>query len=97
MVAAFSVPCVMGWANPDTGPMNLRLYALDQGPSPRWDKPFARVAEKPLMEAGNAVEGDRAIVVLVGDRFLSDDDFAACGAAVEQAVRAVLNERARPQ
>lgn len=97
MVAPFSVPCVLGWSNHDTGPMSLRLYALDQGPHPRHAEPFARVAEQPLMEAGNAVEGDRAIVVLVGDRHLSEDDFAACGVAVEQAVRAVLSGRARPQ
>lgn len=90
-IEAYSVPCVLGWANHDTGPMSLRLYALDQGSQPRHDKPFARVAEQPLMERGAAREGDRAIVVLVGDRFMSDDAFAACGAAVEQAVRAALH------
>lgn len=74
---------VLGWANPDTGPENNRLYALDQGKSPRWAKPHARVAEQALREAGGHYEGDRYLIVRIGDRFLSDD-------AVEQAVRRVF-------
>jgi hypothetical protein len=25
------IPCTLGWANPDTGPESVRLYALDAG------------------------------------------------------------------
>lgn len=74
---------VLGWSNPDTGPESNRLYALDQGQSPRWAKPHARVVEQALREAGAHHEGDRYLVVRIGDRFLSDE-------AVKQAVRRVF-------
>lgn len=63
-----ALPAVLGWSNADTGPVGLRLYALDQGDSPRWARPHARVAEQALMEAG-ASEGDRYRIVRQGDRF----------------------------
>lgn len=92
----FAVPCTLGWSNHDTGPMSLRLYALDQGPQPRHDKPFARVAERPLMEAGNATEGCRAIVVLVGDRYLPDEVLAECQRAAVIAVSQTLDDAEWP-
>jgi hypothetical protein len=92
----FSVPCTLGWSNHDTGPMSLRLYALDQGPQPRHEKPFARVAEQPLMEGGHATEGTRAIVVLVGDRFTPDELLAKCQAAAVNAVALTLDEAEWP-
>lgn len=92
MVELFSVTCILGWSNHDTGPVSLRLYALDQGPHPRWDKPFARVVEKPLIERGQASEGCRAVVLLVGDRFVSDEVLERCRLAAEQGVRDVLAE-----
>lgn len=62
------IPAVLGWSNPDTGPWDTRVYATDQGDSPRWAKPHARVVEQALYEAG-AREGDRLVVVVLGDRF----------------------------
>lgn len=64
------LPVVLGWSNADTGPVGMRLYALDAGESPRWAKPHARVAEIPLMNAG-AHEGDRFRIIPV-DRRESD-------------------------
>jgi hypothetical protein len=60
-----AIPTKLGWSNPDCGPEQLRLYALDVGPDPRWAHPHARVAETALIAAGHR-EGDRAIVVPVG-------------------------------
>lgn len=73
------LPAVLGWANPDTGPENLRLYALDAGPSPRWAKPHARVVEQAIVEydGGQLREGDRYLVVRLGSRFVDDDRVAS--------------------
>lgn len=88
----FAVPCVLGWSNHDTGPVSLRLYALDRDEHPRWAAPFARVAEVPLMEQGQAREGDRVVVVMCGDsRFVTDDELRRCVEAARAAVRAVLD------
>lgn len=64
---SLAVTCTLGWSNADTGPDNMRLYALDMGNSPRWATP-PRVPEAALREAG-AQEGDRFLVVRLGDRF----------------------------
>ena len=80
---------VLGWSNPDTGPENNRLYALDAGASPRWAKPHGRVAEQALREAGGHHEGDQYLVVRLGDRFLSAE-------VVEQAVLRVFAALATP-
>lgn len=88
----FAVPCVLGWSNHDTGPVSLRLYALDRGEHPRWATPVARVAEVPLIEQGQAREGDRAVVVMCGDsRFVTDDELRRCVEAAQAAVRDVLD------
>lgn len=68
-------PAVLGWSNPTTnGGANLRLYALDKGPSPRWDKDGGRTIEMALIErdGGRLYEGDRYLVVHLGDRFISE-------------------------
>jgi len=62
-----AIPAKLGWSNADTGPVGMRLYALDQGDDPRWAKPHARVVEQPLMEAGIG-EGARATVIVTWDR-----------------------------
>jgi hypothetical protein len=90
------VPAVLGWSNSDTGPENVRLYALDQGPSPRWVEPSARVVERSLVER-LAVEGDRAVVLVVGDRFLPNDVFEQCQVAAVLAVAEVLAKAAFEQ
>jgi hypothetical protein len=86
--APLVIPCTLGWANPDTGPESLRLYALNAGPSPRWAKPHARVAETAIREAGRPWEGDRYLIVQIGDRFVDDDTLAA----LAERVRALLTE-----
>ena len=83
------VPAVLGWSNSDTGPENVRLYALDEGTAPRWIQPIARVVERALLES-RAQEGDRAVVLVVGDRFLSNDVFERCQIAAVLAVTEVL-------
>jgi len=81
------IPAVLGWSNPDTGPADLRAYATDQGPSPRWAKPHARVIEDALIEAG-CTEGDRLAIVIIGDRFTDVD---------VDAIRAALSEPTKPE
>lgn len=74
------IPAELGWANPDTGPENLRLYAGDIS-NPRWAQPHARVAEQPLMEQESR-EGDRFLIVRVGDRFTPDEAVEAIRQAI---------------
>lgn len=90
-----AVPVVLGWANPDTGPEQLRLYALDAGPSPRWATPHARVVETALQQTTGAGEGCRGVVVIVEDRTVSADVLARIVAAAGAAVAAVLAEARR--
>lgn len=64
---------VLGWANPDShGGNNLRLYALDQGDAPRWAEDGGRTVERAIIEAGGG-EGDRYLIVPVGNRFVNKD------------------------
>lgn len=87
MIDPYALPCTLGWSNPDTGPENVRLYALDAGPSPRWAKPHARVAETAIREHdGGMREGDRYLVVRVGDRFVDDDLIAYVADRIPQLV-----------
>jgi hypothetical protein len=83
------IPAVLGWSNPDTGPESTRLYATDLDSHPRWAEPVARTVEKALAEHHHN-EGDRAMVLAVGNRFLSDEVFARCQSAALQAVAQVL-------
>jgi len=69
----------LGWSNEDThGGESLRLYALDKGQSPRWAPNGGRTVERALLEhnGGNRGEGDRYLVVRLGDRF-TDMEFVA--------------------
>jgi hypothetical protein len=66
------IPLKLGWSNPDTGPTSLRLYALDQGDQPRWARPYARVAEVPLIEQG-AHEGSRYALLTAAELGLMQD------------------------
>jgi hypothetical protein len=81
----------LGWANEEThGGESLRLYALDKGPSPRWDKtrPGGRTIERGLIDNfGTEREGDRYLVVRLGDRFVSDKVMEAISIMIQNLVR----------
>lgn len=77
-MTALILSAVLGWSNPDTGPWNTRLYALDAGNSPRWAKPHARVVEQVLPLA----EGDRYLIARIGDRFVRDGEVAGLAEAI---------------
>lgn len=63
------IPAVLGWKNPDDDGSQLRLYALDKGPGPRWskDSPTGRTIELAAQVDGN--EGHRYLLVHLGDRY----------------------------
>lgn len=84
----YGVAAKLGWSNPDTGPVAQRLYALDQGPDPRWAHPHARVVEQALMEYG--VEPDARVVVVALDRAVTPLQMDQCVLAAMDAVLAVL-------
>lgn len=100
-------PAVLGWKNPDDDGRSLRLYALDRGPSPRWDRsssPTGRTVECAVagdtFDTHGAGEGDRYLVVRVGDRYTDEeaiDLFAKLlGRLVEEASRedgAIVTDR----
>lgn len=74
---------VLGWSNPETaGGESLRLYALDNGGGPRWDRSLGaggRTAERALIHAstdGQHREGDRYLLIRLGDRFADTDAIA---------------------
>jgi len=76
---------VLGWANPDTERDNLRMYALDQGDSPRWAPRGGRTIEYALItNFGEHREGDRYLIVRLGDRFVSDELIERVTAAIER-------------
>jgi hypothetical protein len=84
------IPAVLGWRNPDDDGKSLRLYALDRGSSPRWDRqssPTGRTIECALVstdprEYGRG-EGDRYLVVRLGDRFTSPEAADRIAARIE--------------
>jgi hypothetical protein len=81
------IPCTLGWANEDTGPESLRLYALDAGPAPRWATPHARCAETAIVDRdGGLREGDRYLVVRVGDRFVTDETLTVLGDRIRRLI-----------
>jgi len=84
----YGVAAKLGWSNPDTGPVSQRLYALDQGPDPRWARPHARVVEQALMEYG--VEVDSRVLVISLDRNVSSLVLDQCMLAALDAVMATL-------
>lgn len=83
-------PACLGWNNTERDAAQKRLYATDMGNNPRWDKlhPGGRVAEYAAEERG-AHEGDRYLVVRVGDRFVPDSEMDR----VASAIRSILNDR----
>lgn len=78
------IPAVLGWSNPTTaGGASVRLYALDVDPSPRWARDGGRTIERALVERdGGNFEGDRYLVVRLGDRFVKDEAAERVTAAI---------------
>lgn len=65
------IPATLGWSNPETaGGESKRLYATDVGQG-RWAPNGGRTIERALME-NESFEGDRFLVIRIGDRFISD-------------------------
>lgn len=82
------IPAILGWSNPKTaGGANVRLYATDQGDSPRWAADGGRTIERAIMERdGGMFEGDRYLVVHLGDRFTSQELEDRVKAAIAKAL-----------
>lgn len=82
------LPAVLGWSNPETaGGANVRLYARDQDHAPRWAADGGRTVERAIVERdGGLFEGDRYLVVRIGDRFVSDQVEHRIAAAVQAAL-----------
>lgn len=77
---------VLGWSNPDShGGNNMRLYALDRGDSPRWARQGGRTAERAIIEAGGG-EGDRYLIVPIGNRFVSEDRMERIMMAIDEMI-----------
>lgn len=66
--SALVIPAKLGWSNPDCGPEQLRLYALDAGSSPRWTKPHARTVETAIRDTSYWHEGTSAVVIVESRR-----------------------------
>lgn len=81
------IPARLGWGNPERDKVQLRLYATDKGDSPRWDTdyPGGRVVEYAAVEQ-EASEGDRFLVVRVGDRFTDDETMRRVAEAIVSAL-----------
>lgn len=77
------IPAYLGWGNPERDSLGVRLYATDDGDSPRWDTrwPSGRVAEQAISERFPH-EGDRYLIVRVGDRFTPDEKMQALTEAI---------------
>lgn len=75
MMSEGIIPACLGWGNPERDKVQLRLYATDKGLSPRWaEETGGRVAEYAVVERFGPAEGDRFLIVRVGDRFTTDDE-----------------------
>lgn len=82
------IPASLGWANPERDAVGLRLYATDKGDAPRWDDaPGGRVAEYAVVERFGQAEGDRFLIVRVGDRFTTDATMHKVANAALHAIR----------
>lgn len=83
------IPAYLGWGNPERDKVGLRLYATDHedATAPRWDTAYlgGRVVEYAATERGGT-EGDRFLVVRVGNRFTSDEEMESVAAAVVAAL-----------
>jgi hypothetical protein len=92
------IPAVLGWSNPQTaGGGSVRLYALDQGASPRWAPDGGRTIERAITERdGGTFEGDRYLVVHLGDRFVSDELAARITTIIEDTLLAFTDQPQPP-
>lgn len=83
-------PAVLGWSNPVTaGGANVRLYATDVDNGPRWAENGGRTVERAIVERdGGMFEGDRYLIVHLGDRFTTADVEARIAAAIAEALDA---------
>lgn len=81
------LPAYLGWSNSERDQVGLRLYATDRDESPRWDNlyPGGRVAEYAIAERFGTAEGDRFLIVRVGDRFTPDAEIERLAAAIRAA------------
>jgi hypothetical protein len=81
----------LGWANSDRDTASMRLYVTDSPPEggngDRWDTryPGGHVAEYAAIERDGG-EGDKYLVVRVGDRFTPDELAHDVAAAVRAAL-----------
>lgn len=82
------IPAYLGWGNPERDKVSLRLYATDNDDAPRWDRTYegGRVVEYAVVERFGQAEGDRFLVVRVGDRFTPDDAMQRVTEAVAKAL-----------
>jgi hypothetical protein len=81
------IPACLGWGNPERDKVQLRLYATDLDASPRWstDFPGGRVVEYAATER-KGTEGDRYLVVRVGNRFTTDEVVTQLTEAITEAL-----------
>jgi hypothetical protein len=87
------IPAVLGWANIEDPNLSHRLYALDAGPSPRWlNRPYGRTIETAISTGGAepVYEGDRFLVVRLGDRFIDDEKAAALTVKIQELIEEEL-------
>jgi hypothetical protein len=83
------IPAVLGWSNPDTKETSNRLYATDIDRSPRWAPDGGRTIERAIDATASSYEGDRYLIVHVGDRFVTDERMAELTAAIEKLLASV--------
>jgi hypothetical protein len=84
---ARTLKAYLGWANEGThGGNSLRLYALDRGPSPRWAEGGGRTVERAILETFYTNEGDRYLVIRLGNRFVSDEEMDIIARWIEEHV-----------
>lgn len=96
MTAPATLHLVLGWSNPGTGGgESMRLYALDgEDDGPRWDNSLGdggRTAERALIHASpdsRHCEGDRYVLIRIGDRFAGRDPDAALARALADLIPA---------
>lgn len=87
------IKAYLGWSNPETaGGENLRLYSLERGPSPRWAFDGGWTVEREIItQSGPDQEGDRYLVVKLGNRFFPEGYADALVEEIEARI-AALNE-----
>lgn len=88
------IPAYLGWGNEERDSAGVRLYATDRGQSPRWDMRYrgGRVVEYALVEQFGQAEGDRFLIVRIGDRFTPDEAMERVEGAVLEALGGPSND-----